>query len=120
MEASALMKGLLCSIGLLALSAGAAIAQPVECNLSTSDGTPFPVPFFFELDQRNRRAVLRGGAVFALEVEEQRYRLTRQEPDGTTRVFVINRDTGFGAWGLTGGARLMSVLLRCFRAPPRL
>lgn len=113
------MKGF-CSVAFLVLSAGSAIAQPMECNLSMSDGTPLPVPIFFDLDQRNRRAVLRGGAVFALEVEEHRYRLSRQETDGVTRVFVISRDTGFGAWGLVGGAKPIAGLLRCFRAPPRL
>ncbi len=113
------MKGF-CSIALLVLSAGSAIAQPMECNLSTSDGTPVPVPIFFVLDHPNRRAVARNGAVFALEVEERRYRLSRREADGSARVFVIDRDTGYGMWGLLGVPNAAAGLLRCFQAPPRL
>ena len=114
------MKGFFWSIALLALSAGSAIAQSLECNLFTSDGTPAPVPVFFVLDHPYRRAVARNGAVFALEVEERRYRLSRRETDGSARVFVIDRDTGYGAWGLTGVPNAAAGLLRCFRAPPRL
>lgn len=113
------MKGF-CSVALLVLSAGSAIAQPMECNLSTSDGTPFPVPIFFVLDHPNRRAVGRDGTVFALEAEEHRYRLSRRQADGSALALVISRDTGFEAWGITGGSKPTAGLLRRFRAPRRL
>lgn len=114
------MKGFFWSVAFLALSAGPAVAQSLECNLFTSDGTPAPVPVFFALDQPNRRAVARNGAVFALEVEERRYRLSRRETDGSARVFVIDRNTGYGAWGLSGVPNAATGSLRCSRAPPRL
>lgn len=107
-----------CVAAFLVLAAGAAHAQPLRCDLFGSDGTPAPVSAHFVLDQQNRRAVARNGDVFALEVEERRYRLSRRGADGETFVFVIDRDTGIGAWDVLPNKGAGTLL--CYLTQPRL